>query len=62
MGSIEFNTPHLIPLVLELNIAVALVDYRLTPEHPHPTQVNDSLEGLKWACHVSFPYKGEPIY
>ena len=48
MGSIDFNTPFLIPLVLELQIAVALVEYRLAPENPHPALVNDCLEGVKW--------------
>lgn len=48
MGSIEFNTPFLLPLALEFQMAVALVEYRLAPENPHPAQVNDCLEGVKW--------------
>lgn len=28
--------------------AVALVDYRLAPEHPHPAQLEDSLKVWRW--------------
>ncbi|TCD68709.1 hypothetical protein EIP91_009993 [Steccherinum ochraceum] len=33
---------------VELGIAVATIDYRLAPEYPHPTPVNDCVDGVKW--------------
>ena len=36
------------PTSVELQMVVAIVKYRLAPEHPHPTQINDCLDGLKW--------------
>jgi len=33
----------------ETNFAILDVDYRLSPEHKFPTQINDCFDALKWA-------------
>ncbi|TCD70227.1 hypothetical protein EIP91_004408 [Steccherinum ochraceum] len=48
MGSIDSLGFTMAALSVELGIVVAQVGYRLAPEHKHPTQVNDCLEGLRW--------------
>lgn len=48
MGSIEMSAYRMRILSVELQISVALVEYRLAPEHPHPIPVNDCYDGLKW--------------
>ncbi|KAH8100058.1 Alpha/Beta hydrolase protein [Cristinia sonorae] len=48
MGTIEMSQDTLTRLGVELGFTVALVDYRLAPEHPHPIPVTDCFEGLKW--------------
>ena len=30
------------------NVIIAQVDFRLAPEHPIPTQVNDCFDAFKW--------------
>lgn len=34
------------------NVIVAQVDFRLAPEHPIPTQVNDCFDAYKWVCTI----------
>ncbi|TCD70228.1 hypothetical protein EIP91_004409 [Steccherinum ochraceum] len=47
-GSAEFMEAPMTIAAVELGIVVALGEYRLAPENPHPTQVNDCVEGVKW--------------
>jgi acetyl esterase/lipase len=35
-------------LAERLGVAVFAVDYRLTPEHPHPAQLDDGLAAYRW--------------
>lgn len=43
LGSIE-------PLVKEHGATVVCPRYRLAPEHPFPTPINDCWDALKWVC------------
>jgi acetyl esterase/lipase len=36
------------PLARKLGCAIVSVDYRLAPEHPHPTPIEDCYAGLAW--------------
>jgi len=47
-GLPEQEDPLLYQLSLELECIVASVDYRLAPEHPYPTPLNDCYEGLEF--------------
>ena len=40
--------PTLLAYAHELDLVVVSVDYRLAPEHPHPTPVEDCYTGLGW--------------
>ncbi|WP_150239803.1 alpha/beta hydrolase [Nocardiopsis quinghaiensis] len=42
--------PGLLLTARELGLALVSVDYRLAPEHPHPTPVEDCYAGLGWAA------------
>jgi len=48
LGSIETHDDMCAELAAGANVAVAAVDYRLAPEHPHPAQLEDSLAVLDW--------------
>lgn len=40
--------PELLRIAHELDLVLVSVDYRLAPEHPHPTPVEDCYAGLVW--------------
>lgn len=48
LGSVDMNDGWCGDLVTELGIAVASVEYRLAPEHPYPTPLDDCYAGLAW--------------
>jgi acetyl esterase/lipase len=48
IGTPEMDDAFMIQLVQELGIAVVSVDYRLAPEHPFPTPLEDCYCALKW--------------
>ncbi|KAI0780345.1 Alpha/Beta hydrolase protein [Trametes elegans] len=47
-GHLEMDDYHLKILCVDLQIAIVAVQYRLAPEHPFPTGLNDSYTALKW--------------
>jgi acetyl esterase/lipase len=48
VGSIESEEVLSIALADQVGCAVASIDYRLAPEHPHPAPVEDCYRGLVW--------------
>ncbi|KAJ7935577.1 Alpha/Beta hydrolase protein [Mycena leptocephala] len=52
-GNLELDDYQLRAICVELQISILNVDYRLAPEHPHPTGLNDSYSALKWAAESS---------
>ncbi|HZZ48828.1 MAG TPA: alpha/beta hydrolase [Pseudonocardia sp.] len=49
MGSVELYDPLARSLVSRSGVAVLSVDYRVAPEHPHPTPVEDCYAAVQWA-------------
>ncbi|KAI0351135.1 hypothetical protein OH77DRAFT_1411629 [Trametes cingulata] len=50
MGSIELDDYRLRILCVQLKLAIVNVEYRLAPEHPFPTPLEDSMAALKWTA------------
>ncbi|KAJ7473591.1 Alpha/Beta hydrolase protein [Mycena galericulata] len=50
IGNIELDDYQLRTICVELQISILNVEYRLAPEHPHPTGLNDCYSALKWAA------------
>ena len=50
MGDLDQSDPTCELLVDELGCVVVSVDYRLAPEHPYPTPVDDCFAGLEWVA------------
>jgi acetyl esterase/lipase len=48
MGSVELFQNPIAGLVSMSGVPFAAVEYRLAPEHPHPTLVEDCYAGLTW--------------
>ncbi|KZS88460.1 hypothetical protein SISNIDRAFT_459681 [Sistotremastrum niveocremeum HHB9708] len=48
MGSLETDDPDNRVLCTSAKISIVTIDYRLSPEHPFPTQAEDSFAALKW--------------
>ncbi|KAH8100057.1 Alpha/Beta hydrolase protein [Cristinia sonorae] len=59
MGTVEMSQDGLLRLGVELGITIAIVDYRLAPEHPHPIPVTDCFEGLKWVADNAGSFGGD---
>ena len=55
MGDIEQDDRLMKQLVTRIGCVAVSVDYRLAPEHPFPTPVEDCYAGLKWL----FSHAGE---
>lgn len=47
-GSADLDLPAASALAQDLGCAVAVVDYRLAPEHPHPAALHDCYAALAW--------------
>jgi acetyl esterase len=52
LGSIETHDDMCAEIAALAGVAVAAVDYRLAPEHPHPAQLRDSLAVLSYMRHA----------
>lgn len=50
LGSVDQDDPTCERLVDELGCVVVAVEYRLAPEHPYPTPVDDCYAGLEWVA------------
>ncbi|HEY4022418.1 MAG TPA: alpha/beta hydrolase [Pseudonocardiaceae bacterium] len=52
-GSVDLNDRLIAGYVADSGVPMLAVDYRLAPEHPHPTPVEDAYAGLAWlAAHA----------
>lgn len=49
LGTIEQYTPIIAGYVADSGVPLFAPDYRLAPEHPHPTPIEDCYAGLVWA-------------
>ncbi|KAF7365280.1 Abhydrolase-3 domain-containing protein [Mycena venus] len=49
-GNVDMDDYQLRAICVELQISILNVEYRLVPEHPHPTSLNDCYTALKWAA------------
>lgn len=49
-GSVETHDSYCRSLAHETGVAVASVDYRLAPEHPYPTPVEDAYRATCWVA------------
>ncbi|CAL1713858.1 unnamed protein product [Somion occarium] len=49
-GSLHIDDFYLRKICVKYNVAVVNVEYRLAPEFPFPTSVNDAYAALKWTA------------
>ncbi|OJT10994.1 AB hydrolase superfamily protein B1A11.02 [Trametes pubescens] len=49
IGDLEMDDYYLKILCVELQLVIVSPDYRLAPEYPFPTGINDAFAALKWA-------------
>ncbi|KAL9533788.1 Carboxylesterase NlhH [Sphaerulina musiva] len=48
LGSVDIFSPSTAQRCEETGLPIFAVEYRLAPEHPHPTPVGDCWAGLQW--------------
>lgn len=60
LGSVELYDPLLRFLAGSSGSTLVAVDYRLAPEHPHPTPVEDAYAALVWAAENATSIGCEP--
>lgn len=60
MGSVDTEHASAIALAEQLNIVVLSVDYRLAPEHPYPSALNDCYAALQWLHANAKDYRVDP--
>ena len=61
LGSIDEIDNFARALAKESGCAVVSVEYRLAPEHPFPTAVNDLLQAATWVCRQVDKLAGGPV-
>ncbi len=61
LGSIDEIDNFARTLAKETGCAVASVEYRLAPEHPFPTAVNDVLQAATWVCERVVALAGDAV-
>jgi len=54
MGDFRDETPCARSFAKALKTVTILIGYRLAPEHPFPTGIDDAYDALKWVRHYSF--------
>lgn len=59
-GNLDTLDPTCRRLAADLGAVVVGVDYRLAPEHPFPTAVEDSVAAVEWAREHVAEYGGDP--
>jgi acetyl esterase/lipase len=52
LGDLDSSTDFCRSLVTAFNVVVVNVDYRLAPEYPFPTPINDTWDALQWVSRV----------
>lgn len=55
MGDLDTATPQAMDLSRHLRALVAVVDYRLAPEHPYPAALRDCETALRWISSEAEP-------
>jgi len=60
VGSIATHDPFCRLLSDAAGVIVASVEYRLAPEHPYPTAVEDTLTAVHWAAEHAGDWGGNP--
>lgn len=54
------NHPLAVPLMVSQGFAVASINYRLAQHEPHPAQINDCKEAVRWLRKHAAQYKLDP--
>lgn len=58
LGDLELEELNCRNFTREFGAVVVNVDYRLAPEYPFPTPINDSWDACKWVRHLCpFPFQ-----
>lgn len=60
MGNNRLGLEEVLDRAAHLNLVVVSVDYRLAPEFPHPTPVEDCYSGLQWLAFHGGGYGVDP--
>ncbi|KAI0078039.1 hypothetical protein K474DRAFT_1674366 [Panus rudis PR-1116 ss-1] len=60
VGSIEHDELFLRRICVELQVVIFAVEYRLAPEYPFPTPLNDNYAALKWAVENATSFSASP--
>ncbi|KAI0077149.1 hypothetical protein K474DRAFT_1707585 [Panus rudis PR-1116 ss-1] len=60
LGNVDMDDYILRRLAVDTRVVIANVDYRLAPEFPFPTGLNDSYAALKWAASNASKFSASP--